>query len=182
MPKYIDILGYVPFNATGVQADLTLSSLEVIVTFTWSKQLSVGNRAIDYEHKNLHDIINGIVRSIVARDIAALLETFELLENCLCAYFVVEENIAQAIGFNFTQHGLAHQRLSNEFQFIKDELMTKDGIWSKHEEKGYIDSLMYCLIRHIKEDGKPFKAVLNTHLYDLKPSCAGSVPILHGCA
>lgn len=140
------------------------------MTFTWSKQLSVGNRIIDSKHKELHDIINGVVRSITARDVATLLEAFELLENCLRTYFVVEENIAQAVKFDFTQHGLAHRRLSNEFQLMKDELTTKDGMWSKHEEEGYIDSLRYCLIRHIKEDGKPMKAVLDTHFYDFKPS------------
>lgn len=145
--------------------------LENIVTFTWSKQFSVGNRTIDSEHKNLHDIINRIIRSIVARDVAALSETFELLENCLYAYFVAEEQIAQAIDFDFTQHRQAHQDLLNKFLLIRNKL--KDGVWSKHDEKGYIDSLRSCLIRHIKEDGETFKAVLDTHLYDLKPNGAG---------
>lgn len=152
------------------------------MTFAWSKELSVGNRIIDSKHKKLHDIINGVIRSIVAKDAAALLETFELLENCLCAYFVVEENIAQALDFNFTQHKLAHQCLLNEFRRIQDELTTKNGVWSKYEEKVYIDSLRHCLIRHIKEDDKPFKAVLDTHLYDFKHSCTGGDSVLHGCA
>ncbi len=152
------------------------------MTFTWSKQLSVGNRAIDSEHKNLHNIINGIVSSIVSRDIAALPEAFELLEKCLCAYFAVEENIAQAINFDFTQHRRAHQNLLNEFRLIKNGITTKGGIWSKHEEKDYIDSLSYCLIRHIRNDGRPFKAVLDTHFYDFKPDCADGNNILHGCA
>lgn len=145
----------------------------------FSKDLSIGNRIIDSEHKRLHNIINRIVRSIVASDVAALLETFELLENCLCNYFVVEENIAQAVNFDFTQHRLAHQNLSDKFQRIKDELTAKDGMWSKDEGKGYADSLMDCLIQHIKVDGKPLKIVLDTHFYDFKPNCAGGDPVLH---
>lgn len=134
----------------------------------FSKELSVGNRILDSEHKKLHNVINGITHSITAKDIAAISEAFDLLENCLGACFAVEENIAQAVGFDFTEHSATHQDLSNEFQRIKNWLMEKNGLWSKFEEKGCIDSLKNCLIRHIKEDGKPLKIVLETHFYDFK--------------
>lgn len=134
-----------------------------------SKELSVGNRLLDSEHKNLHDIINVITSLIMTRDVAALPQAFELLENCLCAYFVVEENIAQAVEFDFTQHRLAHQGLLNKFQRIKDKLMAKNGMWPKLD-KGYCAYyLRDFLIQHIKVDSKPLKTVLNTCLYDFKP-------------
>ncbi len=135
----------------------------------FTKELSVGNRILDSEHKKLYDMINGIVRPIAAKDVAALSEAFELLENCLCAYFSVEENIAQTVNFDFTQHRLAHQQLLSEFKRTKDELTDKNGVWSKFEKKDYINSLKGCLIRHIKEDGKLLKMVLETHFYDFKP-------------
>lgn len=138
-----------------------------------SKELSVGNRLLDSEHKNLHDIINVITSLIVAGDVAALLEAFELLENCLCAYFVVEENVAQAANFDFTQHMLAHQGLFGKFQRIKHEWLAKNGMWSELENGCFIHSLRDCLIQHIKVDSRPFQMVLNTCLYDLKPNCAG---------
>ncbi|MDO8465134.1 MAG: hypothetical protein Q7S46_07775 [Gallionella sp.] len=144
----------------------------------FSKVLSLGNRAIDSEHKKIHDLINKIAD---LRDAAALLKAFELLEINLVAYFVVEENIARAIEFDFAQHGLAHQGLLNDVHFIKNEMMAKNGLFSKIEEKGYIDSLWHCLIRHIKEDGKPFKAVLGTYFYDFDPDSAGDATSLHGC-
>lgn len=146
-----------------------------------SKELSVGNRILDSEHKNLHNIINVIIGLIIARDVAALLGAFELLENCLRAYFVVEENIAQAINVDFTQHGMAHQGLLNKFQCTKDELMAKNCMLSKDEEGCCIHFLRSCLIHHIKVDTKPFTIVLNTCLYDFKPNCAGGDPVLHGC-
>lgn len=124
---------------------------------------------IDSAHKEVFDVIDRIARSITGRNIPALTEAFDLLENCLDAYFSVEKNIAQAVGFDFTEHSATHQNLLNEFQRIQDWLMEKNGMWSKFEEKGCIDSLKNCMVQHIKEDGKPLKIVLETHFYDFKP-------------
>ena len=136
----------------------------------FSKELSVGNRAIDSKHKKLHGIINEIASRIKAREVAALSEAFNQLENGLHAYFAVEESIAEALHFDFTQHGQAHQRLLKEFQRIRDVAMAKNGMWSKSEEKGYIGFLMACLTRHIENDDKPLKAVLSAQFYDFKPN------------
>src|SRR5574340_548530 len=122
--------------------------------FVWTKQLSIGNRTLDSEHKKLHNVIIRIAYTIVAKDVAALLETFDLLENCLSVYFVVEENIAQAVNFDFAQHKLAHQHLLHEFQRIRNELTVKNGSWSDDEGKNYAHLLMYYLIQHIKKDGR----------------------------
>lgn len=138
-----------------------------------TKQWSVGNRIIDSTHKEILGMINGIARLIVVRDVAALSEAFELLGNCLCAYFLVEEHIAQAVHFDFTQHKLAHQYLLNEFKRTRNELMSRNGVWSKSEEKGYIDPLKNYMIRHIKEDGRLLKMVLDTHFYDFNPNGVG---------
>jgi len=55
------------------------------------KELSIGNRLLDSEHKKLHDAINMITTSVEAGEVAALSEAFQLLGNYLCAYFAVEE-------------------------------------------------------------------------------------------
>jgi hemerythrin-like metal-binding protein len=137
--------------------------------FVWTKQLSIGNRILDSEHKNLHDIVNKIACSILARDVAALSEAFNLLENRLCGYFVVEENIAQAVNFDFVQHKSMHQNLLNEFKRIRVELTVKNGRWSDDEGGHYAHFLMDYLIQHIKRDGRPLKIVLDTCLYDFNP-------------
>ena len=139
----------------------------------FTKDLCVGNRIIDSEHKMLLNMINVISRSIAVRNVDVLLEAFELLENSFCAYFVAEENIAQALNFDFNQHKLAHQNLLNNFKRIKDELMKKNGNWSRSEEEDFINSMKDCLIHHIKEDGKSFKIVLNTQYYDFRPNWTG---------
>lgn len=135
----------------------------------FSRDMSVGNRILDSEHKKLHDIINEITNSIAAGNVAALSAAFELLENGLCAYFVVEEGIAQALDFDFNQHKLAHQNLLQKFLYAKDGLMANNGGWSKSEKKDYIVYLRGCLVRHIKEDDKPFKIALSAQFYDFKP-------------
>lgn len=135
----------------------------------FTHELSVGNRVIDSEHEKIHTLIDTIASLIRAGEVAALTEAFELLENSLHTYFAVEENIAEALHFDFTQHRLAHQHFLESLRRIRDVMMCKAGMWSESEEKGYIGSLKACLIRHIKEDGKPLKAVLNTQFYDFKP-------------
>jgi len=135
-----------------------------------TKQLSVGNRVIDSAHKEVFGMIDGVVHSIMARNIVALPEEFDRLGTCLCVCFSVEANIAQAVNFDFTQHGLAHQVLLNKFQHMKDWLIAKNGAWSELEGDGCIDSLRNGLIRHIKEEGEPLKMVLETHFYDFNLS------------
>lgn len=135
-----------------------------------SLEPSVGNKIIDSEHKKLLGIISGIASTIAEGKLAALPEKFELLENSLTNYFATEESIAQALNFDFKQHKLYHQYLLNNFMRIKDDLMARNGMWSKFEEEGYICSLMVYLNRHLKVDSNSFKAVLGTQLYDFKPS------------
>lgn len=135
----------------------------------FSKELSVGNRVLDSEHKKLHGIISEITSAIKAREVAALLEGFEQLENCLSAYFVVEEKIAQAVGFDFKQHHVAHQDLMYKFQRLKTELADKILDLSKHEEENYIHLLCRHLKMHILFDSAPLEVVLSTHYYDLRP-------------
>ena len=134
-----------------------------------TKQLSVGNRMIDAAHKEVFGMIDRVVHPIMVKDIAALLDEFDLLENCLRVCFSVEENIAQAVNFDFNQHRFAHQNLMSKLQRTRDWLMEKNGAWSEFEGKGCIDTLRNCLIRHIKEDGEPLKIILDTHYYDFKP-------------
>jgi hemerythrin-like metal-binding protein len=134
-----------------------------------SKQLSVGNRMIDSMHKELFHKINVIVHLIWAKDMAALSEAFVMLEHYLSNYFAVEEKVAQAIGFDFGQHRQAHQYLLKELKHQNDALMAKDELWTKLDEKKYIDFLRNCFILHIKEDSNPLKILLETHFYDFKP-------------
>lgn len=133
----------------------------------WTGELSVGNRLIDSEHKKLHDAINRVKHLVAAKNVAALAEAFEQLESGLRACFDVEERLARAVNFDFTQHRLAHQHMLSEMRHIRGGLEAGNCTCPGGED--YVRCLMDCLIRHIKEDGRSLKVVLDTHLYDFNP-------------
>lgn len=131
--------------------------------------LSVGNRILDSEYLKLHDIIDRIAHSIVARNTAALSDAYELLERCLCACCSLEKNIAHTLGLDFSERLQAHQCLLSRFEGLKDELHAKNGCWLEWEVKYYIDSFRSYLIQHIRDDAGALLAMLSAHRYDLDP-------------
>lgn len=143
------------------------------------ESLSVGNRIIDSEHKKLRDKIEDIAHLISAKNDIALTVACKLLSDSLSNYFVIEENIAQALNFDFTQHRLAHQNLLNKCQLITKKLLNQSSPMSNIERKECLGFMNYYLTQHIKEDSKPFKLELETQLYDFRPAGAGAPNFLH---
>lgn len=138
--------------------------------FSYTQHLSIGNRIIDSAHEKILDMVNRIECLIKVRDCHALSETFNLLEDYLSDYFLVEEGIAQAINFPFTQHDVAHQYLLNKVQQTKNELAANDGMWSDTTAKHYSNLLRDCLSKHVKVESEPIKIMLVNRFYDFKPS------------
>lgn len=143
-----------------------------MISFSWSKELSVGNAILDSEHKNLIAKINNIMRLIEARDSAALSGAFELLENWLVVHFENEEVFAQAINFDFTQHKLAHQRLLSELQHLRNELVAKNATWSDSRVNLYYLFFHNWLIVHIANEDMQMKSAFQSHPYDFMPGRA----------
>ena len=135
----------------------------------WTKQLSIGNRTLDLEHKELLHIINWMDHLIEVADPVTLSQAFELFEGKLQANFADEEKIAQAINIDFTDHKLTHQQLLMVFGQVKEGVWTTDGMPPKNEAKIHVSALKNKFIQHIMIDGKPLKIVLDTCLYDFKP-------------
>lgn len=135
----------------------------------WTNHLSLGNRTVDSAHEHILSIINRVGNIIETRDQAALIETFKLLENSLCAYFEIEQKIAQAVKVDFTQHNLAHQRLLNDLQRMKNILAEINGMWSDREVEAFIVPWAKRFVQHIKIEGESLKVVLGAHFYDFKP-------------
>jgi hemerythrin len=132
--------------------------------------ISVGNRVIDSEYKKMFDIIHRIQCSIKAKDCAVIAADFKLLEDSARACFSVEEEIARAVGFDFTLHNLAHQNLLKEYQLLADELASRNGTWSDGEGEVYKSLLNNRLIKHLEYESRPLRIVLDTYLYDFKPT------------
>ncbi|MCR4298377.1 MAG: hemerythrin family protein [Gallionella sp.] len=139
--------------------------------FSFTKQLSVGNRIIDSAHKKIFDMLDRVECLIGANDHHALSETFNLLEDYLADCFLMEEYIAQAVNFPFDRHALAHQHLLNKVQSIKNELASFNGVYPDTAADHYPKLLRDCFIRHIKYESGPMRIILNTQIYDLVPGC-----------
>ena len=134
-----------------------------------NKSLSVGNRIIDSEHQKLGDIINDIGQLMLVNHDVALSVAIKTLTDALSHYFVVEENVAKAVNFDFAEHSLAHQKIFDEFQVITHKLMEQYRKQSRIDRKLFIDAMNNCLVRHVQEDSKPFTVVMGKYLYDFAP-------------
>jgi hemerythrin len=131
--------------------------------------MSVGNEAIDSEHKTLINMVNDIERAIRARDAAALLQAFKLFEVSVHLHFRNEARIAQAIGYPFEEHKLEHQYVLNEIQIMKKELVSNEGKWSESSAEHYYGFLSEWTTMHIGEDDMRMKEILDTYPYDFRP-------------
>ena len=138
----------------------------------WTKELSVGNAIIDAEHKNLIGMVNDVMHGIKTRNCSILPQAFRMLEHWLYAHFANEKKIAQAVGFSFDRHHLAQQHALKELLHLRDELVTKDGIWSDRAANHFIRSLENWVIdEHIIKLDMLMKPVLQNYAYDFLPDC-----------
>ena len=136
---------------------------------TWSRQMSVGNKSIDSEHKVLLNMVNDIEQAIRSRDASALSQAFKLFEASVRTHFNNEERIAKAINFPFEEHKLEHQYVLDELQTMMNELSPRDGRWSESAVEYYYSFLSEWAVTHVGEDDMRMKATLETYPYDFKP-------------
>ncbi len=137
---------------------------------TWTSEMSVGNEAMDSEHKALLDLVNDIERAISTRDAVAFRQAFLEFERSVRIHFRNEARLAQAIKHPFEAHELEHQYVLGELQIMMDELLSNEGRWSESAIENYYGFLSRWSAEHVGEDDMRMKAILITYPYDLKPS------------
>ena len=135
----------------------------------WTKELSVGNATIDSDHKKLINMTNHIMHEIRMANGSALAQAFKRLESWLPVHFENEEKIVRAVHFSFEQHKLAHQYSVTELQHIRDELVSKNGIWSEGAVEHFCHFLENWAIEHITKMDMQMKPALQAHSYDFQP-------------
>lgn len=135
----------------------------------WTEQLSVGNEAIDSEHKKLIRLTNDVIRAIQARESSGLARAFEQLEHWLCLHFANEQKMAQAIGFDFSNHQLAHHYGLNELRFLRGLLIAKNCLWFDGAMEHFTHFLKRWMIDdHIVRMDMRMKPVLQARPYGFK--------------
>lgn len=140
----------------------------------WTEQLSVGNEAIDSEHKNLISLTNDVIRAIKARESSGLARAFEQLEHWLCLHFANEEKMAQSINFDFSNHQLAQHYVLSELRFLKGLLVARNCLWfdgAVEHSTRFLKSWM--IDDHIVRLDMRMKPALQTRPYGFKIDEAG---------
>jgi len=142
------------------------------MALAWSEELSVGNAMIDSEHQNLIDMVNNVDRAIRARDSSALPQAFEQLEECLCAHFINEEKMAQAIKYPFINNEVEHKYVLKALRLIRDAvaaMAAPNGVWAEDAVEHYSEFLCDWLTNHVIREDMLMKPMLQTYPYDFNP-------------
>jgi hemerythrin-like metal-binding protein len=135
----------------------------------WKNQWSVGNAIIDAEHRNLLDMAYNIESLIRTESLSTIAHELEQFEYWLCDHFENEEEIAVAIDFDFSNNGLEHQNLLEEFHRMKDELMSCGNTLPDIAAKRYSHFLDEWLVIHIINEDMLMKPMLQARAYDFIP-------------
>ena len=136
---------------------------------TWSKNMSVGNKTLDSEHRKIINLVNEVDRAIQTKDSVRFAEALVSLEAAARKHFGNEARIAQAIKYPFEQHHLEHQYILKEMRLVKNELAGFKGKWSESIAEHYFQFLSTWAVDHIDEDDMKMKVMLESHPYDFKP-------------
>lgn len=136
----------------------------------WTEQLSVGNAMIDFDHKTLVGMVNGVERALKGGDHDVLLRAFKLLSDYADVHFAHEEKIAKAVDLPFDQHKRTHKYLLNELQHIKEELEAKAGMWTEGAVEHFCHFLENWLVEHLTGEDAQMKPVLKKYPYGFKPA------------
>lgn len=135
----------------------------------WKDDLSVGNAAIDDDHRKLIAMVNEVEAMIRARDSSALPQALEQLEQHLQIHFVREEAIARAIHLPFGSNKAEHEYALKEFRHMKDELVVKEGVWSDGAAEHYSHFLGDWITGHVLNEDMLMKPALQNYPYDFNP-------------
>ncbi len=149
---------------------------------SWNKQLSIGNTIVDSEHKYLISLLNQVERAMRSameqRDDAPLHLAFEQLESELTRHFHNEEKIAKAVSFPFDSHLKAQEHMLIELRYLKNELMSKDCIWTDAALEHFCSFLEEWMMEHITRVDMPMKSTLQNYDYNYWPDWEAKFPAL----
>lgn len=119
----------------------------------WREQLSVGNDAIDSDHRYLIDIINRVEQGMIAKNRQSLAAALDSLSRYSLEHFAREEKIAKAAGYQQVPDlNQSHTALSRQLDQVKTEIGQMQE-WSPEAADRFVTLLRSWLIDHVvKED------------------------------
>lgn len=116
----------------------------------WNDKLSVGNEAIDEDHKRLVKIMNEYEVAVDHHDIAHLEKVFQKLYNYTEGHFEREEKLMEAVHFqHIREHKRSHQKMKSQIHEIHEALVQRkrNGLKIKDTNKLLHDWIVVHLIQ-----------------------------------
>lgn len=129
----------------------------------WRDQLSVGNDAIDSDHKYLIDIINRVEQGMAAKNRNSLTAALDSLSTYSQEHFAREEKIAKAAGYEEVP-GLnhSHEALIRQLDQVKTEIGQMQE-WSPQAAEHFATLLRSWLMDHVVKEDLLMKPTLQKH-------------------
>lgn len=133
------------------------------MTLMWRKQLAIGDKRIDDDHKYLICLINTVELALrTGGDRELLVAALDQLGEYTHTHFDNEESIMLAISYSrFDQHKLQHQLLIKELTGIRKQIEEKSATEFSADECGAISTLFrHWLLDHIAKEDMQLKTAL----------------------
>ena len=140
------------------------------MSLVWREQLSVGNDAIDSDHRYLIEVINQVERNLEAKNQDELSASLDSLSKYSQEHFAREEKIAHAVGYGKAhQLSLSHEILFKQLDQAKREIRAMGKSWSSEVVENFVDFLRNWLINHVIKEDLLMKPSLQKHSPEFFP-------------
>lgn len=167
LPSADSLAGVMPASGAHIATPSQLPSLTYEACLRWKEELSVGNDAIDSDHKHFIEIVNQAENNLAAMDQAALKTNLENLFFYALTHFDKEEKIAHAVGYPQVQslHD-SHEELRSKLLQIEREI---DEAWSPSSIEDFSTLLRDWLLNHVLEEDMLMKPFLTKYSPNFDP-------------
>ena len=87
----------------------------------WRDEFNTGIPSVDYEHRQLFDMINALHRTLDAGDMASVDEFLAALHDRIAAHFALEERVMRQRAYaGYGEHKIDHERLLDEIRDLME--------------------------------------------------------------
>lgn len=88
----------------------------------WRDDFKTGIASVDYEHKQLIDMINAILRKLGVDQPEAVNDVLAALHDRIAAHFALEERVMQERRYDgYAEHKADHERLLDEIRDLMEQ-------------------------------------------------------------
>lgn len=126
----------------------------------WTEALSVGEEALDQEHKYLFDLLAAARKAAADRNVGQVLSIFHEVTDYVDVHFGHEEEVMKGIGYpDLEEHKAEHAKLAQKAYYVINSLRHSDTLARSGE---FIDFMRDWLTSHIQVSDQKYGAFLRS--------------------